>query len=216
MNHAQVCILGGGITGALAACMLRDAGCDVIIVDRCGSVMDGASRWNEGKVHLGFTYTGVDDLATARLMIAGAAEFESILHQVVGSPLRDEWWTEPVVYLVDERSIFPVETLWNRAQATTALIEQMASERPALHKHLRDTPLLCKLPLDDAMQMTAQRGVSGAWRTAERAVAPGPVAAQVRGAVSERGVPVVGGDVIGVSASRRGWEVTLANGERIA
>src|SRR5215212_4828569 len=130
LADAQVCILGGGITGALAACMLRDAGCDVLIVDRCGSVMSGASRWNEGKVHLGFTYTGVSDLTTARLMIEGASAFEPVLQQVLGAPLRDEWWTKPVVYLVDQRSIFPAEILWERARATAELLGEMAEERP--------------------------------------------------------------------------------------
>src|SRR5829696_4355754 len=104
LADAQVCILGGGITGALAACMLRDAGCDVMIVDREGSVMRGASRWNEGKVHLGFTYTGTSDLTTARLMLSGAAEFQQVLERVTGMALPPEWWTEPVVYIVDERS----------------------------------------------------------------------------------------------------------------
>ena len=77
MADCQVAILGGGISGCLTACLLSDEGYDVRLIDRNATLMSAASRWNEGKIHLGFTYTGRASLETARLMIEGAAEFEN-------------------------------------------------------------------------------------------------------------------------------------------
>lgn len=212
LNHTSVSVLGGGIAGSIAACLLKDAGQDVAIVDREGDVMAGASRWNEGKVHLGFTYTGTSDLSTARLMLQGASEFESVLERVTGEPIPSEWWTEPVVYLVDEHSIFPPEVLWERARATACLIGDMAKACVSLRKHIRDEPLLVRLTPENAMATTAQSGVVAAWRTAERAVSPRPVAKAVRDAVRARDIPVIRGQVHSVSADQHCWQIALDNG----
>lgn len=212
LTDTQVCVLGSGIAGALTSCLLHDAGFDVILIDRSGAAMTAASRWNEGKIHLGFTYTGTPVLATARLMIAGASEFEPVLEAVTGSTLPPEWWTVPVIYLVDDHSIFPASVLWPRVQATASLLAECAASHPSLQRHLGDGPLLTRLPIDDAMQATAQEHVAAAWRTAERAVAPGPVAERVRNAVAARALTLLAGTVTGVAAAAGGWEVTLATG----
>ena len=73
MSDCQVLILGAGITGSLAAIHLADAGWDVALLDRSGQAMTGASRWNEGKIHLGYCYLGDASMDSARLMLDGAA-----------------------------------------------------------------------------------------------------------------------------------------------
>jgi hypothetical protein len=214
--HSQVCVIGGDIAGSLVACLLSDAGYEVAIVDKSGETMCGASRWNEGKIHLGFTYTGTPDLATARLMAQGAGAFETVLRRVTGESIPDCWWTKPVVYLVDKCSIFAPEVLWQRAQATAWMIAQMAECSPSLREHLCGIPLLTPMSIDSAMEQTAQGNVVAAWRTAERSVSPRPVADRIRSAVAARDIPIVAGTVERVSARNPGWCTELASGENIA
>lgn len=112
MRDSDVCVLGAGITGTLTACMLQDAGVDVLLVDQAPEVMTGASRWNEGKIHLGYTYTGTASLASAALMLSGAGIFEEAVERVTGLDLEENWYSEPVIYLVETSTIIPAEELW--------------------------------------------------------------------------------------------------------
>jgi glycine/D-amino acid oxidase-like deaminating enzyme len=214
-GDAEVCVLGGGITGVLTACALHDAGVQTLIVDRGPSLLDGASRWNEGKIHLGFTYTGTPDLASARLMLRGAARFAPVIERVTGHALPAHWWSRPVIYLVDEQSIFPPAVLWDRAQAVAALVRAAAAVDPAVAALVGEQPILARLPADAAMASTAQTGVVAAWGTAERAIAPGPVAEGFRAAVRERSIPIVRDVVRAVRPRPGGWDIACAGGSTV-
>ena len=71
-KHADVVVLGAGLTGATAALALARAGVNVVLIDQDQQPMNRASLRNEGKIHLGFVFANDHTLATARLMIEGA------------------------------------------------------------------------------------------------------------------------------------------------
>jgi len=209
MADCQVAILGGGISGCLTACLLSDEGYDVRLVDRNAQLMSAASRWNEGKIHLGFTYTGRASLETARLMIEGAAEFENVIEQVTGVTPPDDWYSTPIVYLVDPHSLFPSETLWGRARAVADLLVEHAATKPGLRRYLDGGPVLQALSETKAATETGLAQFGAAWRTPERAITPGPVAALIRKAVAERGIDVLCDEVRSVQRGDNGWHVQL-------
>ena len=211
MADCQVAILGGGVSGCLTACLLSDEGYDVSLVDRNERLMSAASRWNEGKIHLGFTYTGLPSLATAGLMIEGAAVFEDVIEQITGVTLPDCWYSAPVVYLVDPQSLFPAETLWERARAVADLLVQRAETKPGLRRYRGGGPVLQAQSPAEAVAATGLGRVRAAWRTPERAIATGPVAALIRAAVAERGINVLRDEVRSVKrvVSRRRESVML-------
>jgi len=80
-----VAVVGAGISGCFTAIQLADAGFEVVLIDRSGEAMSGPSRWNEGKIHLGYCYLRGPTLATAGLMLYGAASFVEGIERRGGS-----------------------------------------------------------------------------------------------------------------------------------
>ena len=75
----RVAILGAGIMGASLALMLARRGLDVFLFDREDSPVGRASRWNEGKIHLGYLYAAAPTTSTAQAMIPGGLAFGRIV-----------------------------------------------------------------------------------------------------------------------------------------
>lgn len=68
-----VAVLGGGMFGCVVALALADAGLRATIFERKSEIMEGASKNNQNRLHLGFHYPR--DLATARQCAAGFDRF---------------------------------------------------------------------------------------------------------------------------------------------
>jgi hypothetical protein len=208
MNECQVLILGAGIAGSLAAIRLADAGIDVVLLDRSGEVMTGASRWNEGKIHLGYCYLGDETMDSARLMLEGAACFVDDIERLTGVRIRDHWFTRPVVYVVDPGTQFPAELLWDRSRQLADMLKDAAGARPGLQRWIGGSPVLQRLNPGVAGRITGLDQIVDAWVTTEKAVAPTPIAAAIRTAVAARDIPIVNAEVTGVTAGQSGWLVT--------
>lgn len=216
MTDAQVLVLGGGVSGVVAACLLADAGIETSIIDRASGVMRGASRWNEGKIHLGYTYVGTDAVATAHLMQEGAAVFEGVLERVTGRSIPADRFTRPIIYLVDQHSIFDAQLLWARTQAVHRRLLRNAVSLSGLRRfHDQCSEPLSRISGEEAGSRTGLRNIADAWTTPERAVAPGHIADELAAAVQARSIPVVEGQVVGLVREVNGWSVSLGDGRRL-
>lgn len=87
MTGKRVAVLGAGMLGACTALELARRGQAVTLVDRAHDVMQGASRWNEGKIHLGFLYPADPSFNTAARLIPGALAFPGIVERLTGCRL---------------------------------------------------------------------------------------------------------------------------------
>jgi hypothetical protein len=150
-------------------------------------------------------------LASAALMMTGAAVFEEVIEHVAGSVLPKAWYSKPVIYLVDAASMIPAEDLWQRTLRVAGLLVEMATDHAGLRRYLDADPPVAPMGLEDAMSATRQSGFVASWRTTERAVPPGPVADLIASAVTQRGIPLEVGRVVSVSPSPQGWCVGLEN-----
>jgi hypothetical protein len=85
-----VAILGAGLAGCGVALELASRGEKVVLFDRRSRPMQEASRWCEGKVHLGLVYANDPSFRTAQTMLDNALEFIEILERWVdlGDPRR--------------------------------------------------------------------------------------------------------------------------------
>ncbi len=77
--NAPIAILGGGIMGCSLALSLSMRGQSSILIEAAPSLLQGASRWNEGKIHLGYLYAASGNLATARAVLDGGLTFQSLI-----------------------------------------------------------------------------------------------------------------------------------------
>ena len=112
-------IIGAGLTGALIALRLADAGRHVVIFESESRPLRGASFVNEGKVHLGYTYAGDSSLRTAQRMIDGAIRFESDLAPWVARDTLQSIISDGVDYLVPADSQLSAAAIRTHFQAVT-------------------------------------------------------------------------------------------------
>jgi len=73
-------VLGAGRAGYGVA---LERGERVVLFERRGAPMQEASRWCEGKIHLGFVHANDPSLRTARAMVDGALAFAETLERWV-------------------------------------------------------------------------------------------------------------------------------------
>jgi glycine/D-amino acid oxidase-like deaminating enzyme len=127
MPRARVAVLGAGIMGSCTALLLAEAGFDVELFDAAPAPLSGASRWNEGKIHLGFLYAGDPSLATARHVIPGGLAFAPLIERLVGQEVGAGGGQAEDLYLVHRNSV--------------ASPEAMAAYHDGVHALLRDAGL---------------------------------------------------------------------------
>ena len=213
---SQVLILGGGLSGCLIAAGLADRGVRVSIVEQRDGLMSAASRWNDGKIHLGYTFTGTSSIATAALMQEGGAVFLDGMERALGTAIPEEWFGTGVVYLVDHASMVDADVLWDRAKRVGRRHDEQALSDPGMRRYLEGQPRLERLPVELAAMLTRQGDIAAAWRTPERHLATGRVADALAAAVLARGVEVVRGAVAAVKPAGPGWRVALADGAELS
>ena len=124
MSRRRVAVLGGGIMGSAVAINLARRGFDVTVVDREAEPMAATSRWNEGKIHLGYLYGADPSLATARHMLPGGLLFAAHARELIGGDLAGHTTTEDDIYLVHRRSVVEPDDLRAQFAAVSELIRQ--------------------------------------------------------------------------------------------
>src|SRR5688572_31513296 len=103
-NKPRVAVLGAGIMGCCTALQLARGGCSTTVIDKASATMTAASRWNEGKIHLGFLYAGDPSGRTADRLIPGGLGFRAIMESLIGETLAGATTVQPDLYLVHRDS----------------------------------------------------------------------------------------------------------------
>ena len=85
MRRRRVAVLGAGIMGSAVAIELARRGYDATLIDQEPAPMAATSRWNEGKIHLGYLYGGDPTLATARHILPGSLRFAERARELIGA-----------------------------------------------------------------------------------------------------------------------------------
>ena len=99
MKRRRIAVLGAGIMGSATALFVARDGADVVLYDAAAEPLSGASRWNEGKIHLGFLYAGDPSLRTARRILPGGLAFRPLVEELIGDRLEGITETEDLVLM---------------------------------------------------------------------------------------------------------------------
>lgn len=122
-----IAVIGAGIQGCLAAIELEARGHHVVLFERHREPMTGASRWNEGKIHLGYLFAKDPSLRTARTLIDGATRFGPLMRRYLQRDLDFIERSSSFVYAVHRRSLIPPDSVGIHLGRVQALIvEAMA------------------------------------------------------------------------------------------
>jgi hypothetical protein len=118
----HVAVLGAGIMGAATALGLARRRVRVTLFDAAPCPCDGASRWNEGKIHLGYLYAGDASLETAHRLLDGGLAFKGQIEGLIGRSIDEATSPRDDVYLVHRRSIVSADAAAAYYDAVSALV----------------------------------------------------------------------------------------------
>ena len=181
MSGRRVAVLGAGIMGCAVAINLARRGFDVTVIDRETAPMGAASRWNEGKIHLGYIYGADPTLATAQHLLTGGLQFEDRIKELIDGDLAGHSTTEDDLYLVHRRSVVAPDDLRTRFDAISGLIR----EHPDASRYLVDVSDAVAAELTAAeLRATAGDDIVAGFRVPERSVDTRWLADQLAGAVA--------------------------------
>jgi hypothetical protein len=121
-RQPHVAILGAGIMGSCLALFLARKGARVSLFDMEATPMSGASRWNEGKIHLGFLYGADPGLATARHLIPGGLAFAPLMQSLLEQSLAECTTREDDIFLIHRGSVVGVAQARDYYNAVCSLV----------------------------------------------------------------------------------------------
>jgi len=169
MAH-KICILGAGLQGVLCALELAEKGFDVVIFDAANSALTKASRYNEGKIHLGYVYAKDLSENSSNLMARGATQF---------APLLDRWWPQTQIdetasgffdYLVMADSLENADWLEQRYRKMDAVLAERLNCASNRYLGAQKIGAVQRLDRRETENLYDTEFVRTAFRTSERAI----------------------------------------------
>ena len=118
----RVAVLGAGIMGSATALFLSRRGVRVTLFDAADQPFARASRWNEGKIHLGYLYAADPSLATARRLLPGGLAFRGLIEDLIGSSIDPAIAYSDDTYVIHRDSVTSPEAAAHYFDAVAALV----------------------------------------------------------------------------------------------
>ena len=203
-------VLGAGLAGATAALRLAQQGHRVTVIDRMPRPLLGASRHNEGKLHLGYVYAADPVGLTRRMMAEGSLQFLRLLEDLTGFSQDAHLVSEGFRYVVPDTTMMTVEALWAHVETVDADVRALCKRfgAPELARSRR-------LGVSECAGVYSDR-VQAAFQTPEIAVDPARVSDLVSACLlAHPNIAFIGGAEV-LDADRAGngdYRVTLREGD---
>lgn len=135
----DVGIVGGGLAGCLVALRMARRGWSVTLFERSERLLEGASRNNEGKVHLGYTY-GLDPSGRTReLMARHGLQFEPLLVELLGGAVSDTIVSRRQHYAVHRDTALDLDGVAAHMAAVAGLLDDPGAVRLLPEAEVRQT-----------------------------------------------------------------------------
>jgi hypothetical protein len=162
-----IAVLGAGIQGCSVAIELAEAGYKVEIFDKSALPMSHSSRWNEGKLHLGYVYAKDASLKTAEAMVDGSLAFSQFIRRHLACELAEDKQSSTFVYGVHRDSLLSPQTVQAHFQAVDQIISKATRASDTHYLGLNKVPSTRKLKTADYFNPEL---VKAAFATPERSV----------------------------------------------
>ena len=178
-------ILGAGIMGSSLALFLARRKIQVSLFDKEQTPIACASRWNEGKIHLGYLYGADQSLRTARHILPGGLAFKNLVSELVDSDITQQCTSEDDIYLLHRRSVVDREQI----AATFDNISELVRQQKNANDYLVDVSSASAKRLSQAElgELTNSEDVIAGFSIPERSVNTQWVADRISAAL--QGVP---------------------------
>ena len=154
--------------GSSVALFLARRGLEVTLIDGAAEPFSGASRWNEGKIHLGYLYAGDRSTRTARSVLAGGLSFKPLTEELIGCSLAEVTTPEDDIYLIHRDSVADVENTAKYFEDVTKLVHSDGDS----HRYLVDVSEsgIRRLSGAELEEIADLRSIVAGFRVPERSV----------------------------------------------
>jgi hypothetical protein len=184
-RSCQAAVLGAGIMGSTTALLLAQKGLSITLFDAASKPMSRASRWNEGKIHLGFLYAADSSLETVRRLMPGGLAFKPLMEQLIGTSLNHCSTTDDEIYLIHRDSVVSAEAAAHHFAEVANLLTHAVGTRDYLVDVSK--PKIQQLSRREIEEIADARQIAAAYRVPERSVSTSWVADRIVEAIaSER------------------------------
>lgn len=173
-KQRRIAVLGAGIMGSCAALLLVRQGWRVTLIDAAPAPLMRASRWNEGKIHLGYLYAADPGLQTARHMLPGSLAFVPLLEDCLNTSIEPYGTSAGDIYLCHRDSVVSADEQWSYIKKVDALVRSHASEGRYLDK--LDDARSARLSPSELRLISDSPDILAAFRTPEHSVSTTAVA----------------------------------------
>src|ERR1700712_3486427 len=162
----RVGVLGGGIMGCSLALFLARNGAHVSLFDEASEPFTGASRWNEGKIHLGYLYAGDPSLDTARKLIEGGLLFRDLVQELLEEDISPAVSPRDDIYLAHRSSIVDADSMSGYFKAVSGLIRS----HPRADRYFSDLTNAGSIALraPELRELTRSEAIVAGFRVPER------------------------------------------------
>ena len=161
--------------GSCTALELARRGESVTLVEGAPKLMQGASRWNEGKIHLGYLYAADPTMRTAERLIPGGLAFRSLVERHVGQSLN-AFATDDDLFLVHRDSVVGAEEFAGYASRVAELVRQAASRHATSYLCDVSRSGVQRLSSPELARLSPSPKVVAGFRVNERSISTRPVA----------------------------------------
>lgn len=186
MTVQVAAVLGGGIMGCCIALELARRGIRSVVFEEQADIFNAASRWNEGKIHLGYLYSADRDLATAKSLIPAGLAFRPIVEDLLGQPITGAATDVDDVYLCHKDSVVGLEDMETYFREVSRLVRG----HPARHDYFTGlaSARAVRLTAGELDQLTPSKSITGGFRLPERSVSTNWIAGKFVAAVRSSGL----------------------------
>ena len=173
MSRPRLAVLGGGIMGTMTALYAARRGAEVVLFEKRSRILRGASRFNEGKIHLGCLYSASNGLDTARRVLPGGLQFQALCEDILEQSLEALMTPEDDLYLIHADSVVAAETVSAYMRAIADLVTDHP-DRP-LSRHDVGRARFTEASRSEIENLASDMITTG-FRVPERSVATQPFA----------------------------------------
>jgi FAD dependent oxidoreductase len=187
---------------------LAARGIAVDLIEATPTLMDGASRHNEGKIHLGYVYANDPTFRTAELMSRGATRFAPLMRRWLGPSFDEVPTSSRFNYAVHRNSLLTATQLEDAYIAISKRIRRVTED--GSYFGIVDPHLVERLPGSDPRYGSV---IEATFSTQEVAINPGPLADLITKTISDSdGIRVLtDATVTSVDALSRRLEVSVGD-----
>ena len=155
--------------GSSTALFLARKGAGVSLFEAASRPFDAASRWNEGKIHLGFLYNADPSMRTAECIFPGSLLFKPLVEDLIGASLVPVTTSSDDLYLCHRHSVVPPEEM----AAYCRRLSERVSRHPDAVRYLVDVShcRVERMTPSELRSITDSPEIVAGFRVPERSVA---------------------------------------------